>query len=166
MMVWCNRWMLNNIQFEGSFWFEKQYKLLSSADQSSDITMNTPHIENEISKSKNVLVVLEEDSQINSETQYLINHFCGKVVHSFSDIQAKPGDKKIYVCGDISTGSSSTDAMGLCDQSTRKKFTRAFKSLNLKAFLIRSTLLPSGKKLYPFLCFPFFNNFRGLATFF
>ena len=64
--------------------------------------MNTPQIENEISKGKNVLVVLEEDSKINSETQYLINHFCGKVVHSFSDIQAKPGDKRIYICGDIS----------------------------------------------------------------
>ena len=63
--------------------------------------MNTSQIENEISKDKNVLVVLQEDGQINSETHDLIDRFCGKVVNSFSAIQTVPGDKRIYVCGDI-----------------------------------------------------------------
>lgn len=63
--------------------------------------MNTSEVENSISKDKNVLVVLQEDGEINSETRDLIDRFCGKVANSFSDIQATPGDKRIYVCGDI-----------------------------------------------------------------
>lgn len=61
--------------------------------------MSTLKIENEISKDKNTLVVLLEE--INAETRDLMNRFCGKVVSSFAEIKANPGDRKIYVCGDI-----------------------------------------------------------------
>ncbi|RBL93314.1 hypothetical protein [Chitinophaga flava] len=65
--------------------------------------MNTSQIENKISKDKNVLVVLQEEGAANSEMQDLIDKFCGKVVNSFSEIQANPSDTRIYVCGDISS---------------------------------------------------------------
>lgn len=48
-------------------------------------------IENVISKEKNVLVVLQEDNE-------LVSRFCGRVVHSFSEIKQ---EKRIYVCGDV-----------------------------------------------------------------
>ncbi|PWV54331.1 hypothetical protein [Chitinophaga sp. S165] len=64
--------------------------------------MNTAQMENSISKERNVLVVLQEEKEINSEARYLIDKFCGKVVNSFSEIQNNTGDRRIYVCGDIS----------------------------------------------------------------
>ena len=65
-------------------------------------TVNKLHIENEISKDKNVLVVLQGDREPDVETQDLINRFCGKVVTSFSEIQTGQEGKRIYVCGDMS----------------------------------------------------------------
>ncbi len=65
--------------------------------------MNTSQMENKISKDRNVLVVLQEDKEINLETRYLIDNFCGTVVNSFSAIHNNPADKRIYVCGDVSS---------------------------------------------------------------
>jgi hypothetical protein len=59
--------------------------------------MNNQH-ENKISKDKNVLVVLNTPQTINSELQYLIDHFCGTVFYDFNN---DFNNKKIYVCGDI-----------------------------------------------------------------
>lgn len=64
--------------------------------------MNTLPNENKISKNKNVLVVLQ-NNKASSELSYLIDNFCGSVVNSFSDIDAGPNIKKIYVCGDFNT---------------------------------------------------------------
>ena len=61
-----------------------------------------PQMENKISRDKNVLVILLEESEINAATRDLIDRFCGQVVSSFSEIDAQSGDKKIYVCGDLS----------------------------------------------------------------
>lgn len=63
--------------------------------------MTTLQIGNKISKDKNVLVVLPEDGEMSAETRDLIDRFCGKVVNSFAEIPANPGDKRIYVCGNI-----------------------------------------------------------------
>ncbi|HEX6426107.1 MAG TPA: hypothetical protein VF008_00425 [Niastella sp.] len=65
--------------------------------------MNTSQIENKISKDKNVLVVLQAGSELNSETHDLIDRFCGKVVNSFAEIQGNPDVNRIYVCGDITS---------------------------------------------------------------
>jgi hypothetical protein len=62
----------------------------------------TPQMENRISRDKNVLVVLLEEREINAVTRDLMDRFCGKVASSISEIEAKPVDKRIYVCGDIS----------------------------------------------------------------
>lgn len=52
--------------------------------------------ENQISTNKNVLVVLQKE--INAETRYLTDHFCGEVVYSL--VEGQDG-KRIYVCGDV-----------------------------------------------------------------
>lgn len=62
--------------------------------------MNILPIENKISKDKNVLIVLKDQQEINSELQYLIDNFCGSV---FYDADSNLNNKSIYVCGDIST---------------------------------------------------------------
>lgn len=59
-------------------------------------------LENNISKDKNFLVVLQENTEIPLELQYLINNFCGKVVYNFSEIQTNLSNKQIYICGDMS----------------------------------------------------------------
>lgn len=66
------------------------------------IPMNTSQVENKISTNKNVLIVLQDDTERSAETNYLINTFCGKVVNSFSEVQRDQGDRRIYVCGDVS----------------------------------------------------------------
>jgi hypothetical protein len=53
--------------------------------------MRKPSIENVISKEKNILVVLQEENE-------LVHQFCGRVVHSFSEIRQ---EQRIYVCGDV-----------------------------------------------------------------
>lgn len=63
--------------------------------------MKTKPIENKISKDRNVLVVLQNDSEIDSEIRYLINNFCGMVVSSFSQIKPGLSSKRVYVCGDL-----------------------------------------------------------------
>lgn len=53
--------------------------------------------ENQITTSRNVLVVLQKE--MNAETRYLTDHFCGEVVYSLAEV---PEAKRIYVCGDVS----------------------------------------------------------------
>lgn len=79
--------------------------------------MNTAQIENQISKDKNILVVLQEE--INSETRDLMNRFCGKVVTSFAAMQASPGDKRIYVCGDITGINEETGPLYIIKELSR-----------------------------------------------
>lgn len=58
--------------------------------------------ENKITKSKNILYLLfEEESILPKELQYLIDHFCGKVVSNSSEIDKLQSKIKIYVCGDV-----------------------------------------------------------------
>lgn len=72
--------------------------------------MNTIHGENKISKDKNVLVVLQGDTEVDSEIRHLMNNFCGKVVNSFSEIQPSTNGKKLYVCGDIAKLKGETES--------------------------------------------------------
>jgi hypothetical protein len=64
--------------------------------------MITPHIENTISRDKNILFVLQENIEADSELHYLTENFCGKVIKDISEIKIPLNDKRIYVCGDIS----------------------------------------------------------------
>jgi hypothetical protein len=57
--------------------------------------------ENSISTTKNILLVLPQPEDKNSELSYLMANFCGTVVKSLSEIQGDTHQKKIYVCGDI-----------------------------------------------------------------
>ncbi|TRX37454.1 hypothetical protein FNW52_05690 [Flavobacterium sp. ZT3R18] len=63
--------------------------------------MITSQLENQISKNKNVLVVIGNNEDGNIELQYLIDNFCGKVVYNLSEIQIIQNDVKIYACGDF-----------------------------------------------------------------
>ncbi|TPG39924.1 hypothetical protein [Flavobacterium pectinovorum] len=63
--------------------------------------MSTSNIENKISKDKNILIVLQENIELNSELHYLTENFCGSVVKNLSEIQTSLSDKRIYACGDI-----------------------------------------------------------------
>lgn len=56
--------------------------------------------ENQISKSKNALLILPSAKGENSELNYLKENFCGKILENLSDIQHSNG-LKIYVCGDL-----------------------------------------------------------------
>jgi hypothetical protein len=60
--------------------------------------MNNHSEENKISKDKNVLVVLNNSQEINAELQYIIDHFCGTVVHELSP---ELDHQKIYICGNL-----------------------------------------------------------------
>ncbi|MCF2219082.1 hypothetical protein H9Q08_07175 [Chryseobacterium sp. PS-8] len=60
--------------------------------------MNNHSEENKISKDKNVLVVLNNSQEINTELQYIMDHFCGTVVHELSPELVH---QKIYICGDL-----------------------------------------------------------------
>ncbi len=60
-------------------------------------------IENQISLDKNILVVLLDTKDRDSELTYLIENFCGKVVEKLPDANTLLGsNKKVYVCGDLS----------------------------------------------------------------
>lgn len=63
--------------------------------------MITSQVENKITKDKNILVVLQDNSGTSSELKYLIDTFCGIVVKSLSEISTIHSDKKVYVCGDL-----------------------------------------------------------------
>jgi hypothetical protein len=63
--------------------------------------MITSYIENRIAKDKSILVVLQNNQQKTPDLQYTIENFCGTVVKSLSEIQARLDNKKIYVCGDL-----------------------------------------------------------------
>lgn len=60
--------------------------------------MNT---ENKISKANNALVVLPYKGAESNELQYLIENFCGVVVHQLSDVPKLADQSKVYVCGDL-----------------------------------------------------------------
>lgn len=63
--------------------------------------MTTVGIENQISKSKNILIVLLDDESLNAEIKYTIDNFCGKVVSSLSEMDSTTG-KRLYICGNLS----------------------------------------------------------------
>lgn len=63
--------------------------------------MRTSNIENKISKDKNILIVLQENVELNSELHYLSQNFCGEVVKTLSEVKDSFSNKRIYVCGDI-----------------------------------------------------------------
>lgn len=65
--------------------------------------MTTLPFENKITKDKNILVLLENNRNNSPELQYLIDNFCGSVVHTLSEVNTDFNNKKIYVCGDFST---------------------------------------------------------------
>jgi len=58
-------------------------------------------IENQISKDKNILIVLSEKKELHLDISYLIENFCGKVVDSLPEAQSAIG-KRLYICGDLS----------------------------------------------------------------
>ena len=64
--------------------------------------MITPKLENRITKDKNILIVLNESEDNTAELQYLMDHFCGKVIKNLSEIKNIQSDLKIYVCGNFS----------------------------------------------------------------
>lgn len=65
--------------------------------------MTTLPFENRITKDKNILVVLQNYEDANSELKYLIDNFCGLVINTFSDPNIDFSNKKIYAFGDFST---------------------------------------------------------------
>lgn len=59
-------------------------------------------LENKILKNKNILLVLEENTQESKELQYLIENFCGIVVKNMSEMANIDASKqRLYVCGNI-----------------------------------------------------------------
>ncbi|GGG04378.1 hypothetical protein GCM10011344_00920 [Dokdonia pacifica] len=60
--------------------------------------MNT---ENNISKDKNILLILSDTKDQTGNLQYLTENFCGIIVQSFSEIQTSLDHARLYVCGDI-----------------------------------------------------------------
>lgn len=74
--------------------------------------MTTLPTENKISKDKNVLLVLQSNAAPNADLQYLTDHFCGSVINSLADLDAT-SNKKVYVCGDLSTLTASTQQLNI-----------------------------------------------------
>lgn len=64
--------------------------------------MITSKLENQISKDKNILIILNKDVERHTELQYLMDHFCGSVTNHLSEIKNIQSDIKIYACGDFS----------------------------------------------------------------
>lgn len=58
--------------------------------------------ENKISKANNLLLILGDLKDQRGDLRYLLDHFCGTVVHSVAEIGASFEQKQVYVCGDIS----------------------------------------------------------------
>lgn len=58
------------------------------------------HIENKISKTKNILLVLTDHEKQTDELAYLIQNFCGAVAESFSEV--KSHYENMYAFGNIS----------------------------------------------------------------
>lgn len=58
-------------------------------------------MENTISKTKNILLVLPNNEQKSDELHYLTENFCGVVVNNFAEIRGEISQKRIYVCGNI-----------------------------------------------------------------
>lgn len=62
--------------------------------------MTKSNIENSISKSKNYLINLTNESQNSEDLDYLVNNFCGTVVNNLSEISKNINEIKIYFIGD------------------------------------------------------------------
>ncbi|WP_299680628.1 hypothetical protein [uncultured Dokdonia sp.] len=60
--------------------------------------MNT---ENNISKDKNILLVLSDITDKTDELTYLIEHFCGTVIDNISEIKRTKDHTRLYVCGNL-----------------------------------------------------------------
>jgi hypothetical protein len=56
-------------------------------------------LENQISKTQNLLLFFSVASELNSEVEYLKQHFCGMVSPGNSDIPDVSSVKRIYLCG-------------------------------------------------------------------
>ncbi len=63
--------------------------------------MSTSTLENKITTERNVLVVLQDGIAGESALQYLIDHFCGKVIYSLSGLEGLQNDINIYACGNF-----------------------------------------------------------------
>ncbi len=57
--------------------------------------------ENIISKTKNILLVLAENTEANPALQHLVANFCGTVAHDLSALEGDFSQKRVYVCGDV-----------------------------------------------------------------
>lgn len=77
--------------------------------------MTTLPTENKISKDKNVLLVLQSNAAQNTDLQYLTDHFCGSVINSLADLDAT-SNKKVYVCGDLSNLTASTQQLYIINE--------------------------------------------------
>lgn len=62
--------------------------------------MTKSNIENSLSKSKNYLINLTDESQNSEDLDYLVNNFCGTVVNNLSEISKDINEIKIYFIGD------------------------------------------------------------------
>lgn len=58
-------------------------------------------IENQISKDKNILIVLFEKKELHHDINHLIENFCGMVVNALPEVQTAI-EKRCYICGDLS----------------------------------------------------------------
>lgn len=68
--------------------------------------MNT---ENRISTTKNILLILSKEENSFYDLAYLIDNFCGIVVHSLIDFKNSFTNQQIYICGDVSTLNETID---------------------------------------------------------
>lgn len=59
------------------------------------------HTENVISKTKNVLLVLAENTTDNPALQHLVANFCGQVVQDLAEVEGSLSQKRVYVCGNV-----------------------------------------------------------------
>ncbi len=60
------------------------------------------NVENSISKTKNTLIIIAEESDFSEELKYLKENFCGTVLMGNPQSSAGLEGQKLYVCGDIS----------------------------------------------------------------
>lgn len=73
--------------------------------------------DNNITKEKNLLYVLFEDStNLHHELQYLIQHFCGKVVYDSNNQSETSIETNTYVCGDISQFTIKTQSFSVIQE--------------------------------------------------
>ena len=59
-------------------------------------------IENQISKTKSILLDLSSQQDKSNALQYLIENFCGIVIKDLSEVQDSLNQQRVYACGDLS----------------------------------------------------------------